>query len=54
MAPDPFPSDLSRNDDTLAAMFKDGRWDKAYDSYLGKFEGLPSAKQARESLPATN
>lgn len=41
-------------DDTLAAMFKDGRWDKAYDSFLGKFEGLPSAKDARTSLPEKN
>ncbi len=36
----------------LDKMFKDGTYDKLYDQYLGKFEGVPTAKEARESLPA--
>ena len=36
----------------LDRMFKDGTWDKIYDQYLGKFEGLPKAAEARASLPA--
>lgn len=41
-------------DSVLDRMFKDGTWDKLYDQYLGKFEGMPAAKTARESLPPTN
>lgn len=41
-------------DGVLDTMFKDGTYDKVYDQFLGKFEGLPSAKEARESLPATS
>ncbi len=41
-------------DSVLARMFADGTYDKIYDQYLGKFEGMPKAKDARESLPATN
>ena len=36
----------------LDRMFKDGTWDKIYDQYLGKFEGLPKAAEARAKLPA--
>ncbi|MEO6398542.1 MAG: glutamate ABC transporter substrate-binding protein [Tepidiformaceae bacterium] len=36
----------------LDRMFKDGTWDKIYDQYLGKFEGLPKAAEARSKLPA--
>ncbi len=36
----------------LDRMFKDGTWDKIYDQYLGKFEGLPKAAEARTKLPA--
>jgi glutamate transport system substrate-binding protein len=41
-------------DSVLARMFADGTYDKIYDQYLGKFEGMPKAKEARESLPTTN
>ncbi len=41
-------------DSVLDRMFKDGTWDKLYEQYLGKFEGMPAAKTARESLPPTN
>ncbi len=36
----------------LDRMFKDGTWDRIYDQYLGKFEGLPKAAEARSKLPA--
>ena len=41
-------------DATLARMFADGTWDKIYEKYLGKVEGLPKAADARAKLPATN
>lgn len=41
-------------DALLAKMFDDGTWDKIYDKYLGKVEGLDKAADARKKLPATN
>ena len=41
-------------DALLAKEFADGTWDKIYDKYLGKVEGLPKAADARAKLPATN
>lgn len=41
-------------DAMLAKEFADGTWDKIYDKYLGKVEGLPKAADARAKLPATN
>ena len=41
-------------DATLARMLADGTWDKIYDKYLGKVEGLPKAADARGKLPPTN
>ena len=41
-------------DALLAKEFSDGTWDKTYDKYLGKVEGLPKAADARAKLPATN
>lgn len=41
-------------DTLLADWFKDGTWDKIYEKYLGKVEGLPSAADARAKIPATN
>lgn len=41
-------------DAQLDRMFKDGTWDKIYEKYLGKVEGLPKAADARAKIPATN
>lgn len=41
-------------DALLAKELSDGTWDKIYDKYLGKVEGLPKAADARAKLPATN
>jgi ABC-type amino acid transport substrate-binding protein len=41
-------------DAMLAKEFADGTWDKIYDKYLGKVEGLPKAADARAKLPPTN
>ena len=41
-------------DATLAKMLADGTWDKIYEKYLGKVEGLPTAAEARAKLPPTN
>lgn len=41
-------------DALLAKEFADGTWDKIYDKYLGKVEGLEKAADARAKLPATN
>lgn len=41
-------------DALLAKELSDGSWDKIYDKYLGKVEGLPKAADARAKLPATN
>jgi glutamate transport system substrate-binding protein len=40
-------------DDLLTKMLADGRWEKLYDQYLGKVEGLPKASEAKAKLPAT-
>lgn len=41
-------------DGLLAEWFEDGTWDGIYTKYLGKVEGLPSPKDAREEIPETN
>jgi len=41
-------------DALIAKELSDGTWDKIYDKYLGKVEGLPKAADARAKLPATN
>jgi len=41
-------------DALLAKWYADGTWDKIYDKYLGKVEGLPKAADARAKLPPTN
>jgi ABC-type amino acid transport substrate-binding protein len=41
-------------DALLAQWLEDGTWDKIYEKYLGKVEGLPSAEEARGKLPKTN
>ncbi|MEO8540711.1 MAG: glutamate ABC transporter substrate-binding protein [bacterium] len=41
-------------DALLTKEFADGTWDKIYDKYLGKVEGLPKAADARAKLPPTN
>ena len=38
-------------DDLLTKMLSDGRWEKLYDQYLGKVEGLPKAADAKKTLP---
>jgi len=38
-------------DDLLTKMLSDGRWEKLYDQYLGKVEGLPKAADAKKNLP---
>jgi len=38
-------------DDLLTKMLADGRWEKYYDQYLGKVEGLPKAADAKKNLP---
>lgn len=40
-------------DGLLDKWFKDGTWDRIYNQYLGKVEGLPKAADARASIPAT-
>jgi len=40
-------------DDLLTKMLADGRWEKLYDQYLGKVEGLPKPADAKKALPAT-
>jgi glutamate transport system substrate-binding protein len=41
-------------DSLLAKWFEDGTWDKIYNQYLGKVEGLPKPAEARAKIPATN
>jgi len=41
-------------DALIAKELSDGTWDKIYDKYLGKVEGLPKAADARAKIPATN
>lgn len=41
-------------DGLLAKWFQDGTWDRIYNQYLGKVEGLPKAADARAKLPPTN
>jgi glutamate transport system substrate-binding protein len=41
-------------DALLTQWLADGTWDKIYDKYLGKVEGLPKAADARAKLPPTN
>ena len=41
-------------DTLLTKWYADGTWDKIYDQYLGKVEGLPKAEDARKLIPATN
>jgi glutamate transport system substrate-binding protein len=38
-------------DDLLTKMLNDGRWEKLYDQYLGKVEGLPKPAEAKSKLP---
>jgi glutamate transport system substrate-binding protein len=38
-------------DDLLTKMLSDGRWEKLYEQYLGKVEGLPKAADAKKLLP---
>jgi ABC-type amino acid transport substrate-binding protein len=40
-------------DGLLTKWLADGTWDKIYNQYLGKVEGLPKAADARAALPAT-
>jgi glutamate transport system substrate-binding protein len=40
-------------DSLLTKWFADGTWDKIYNQYLGKVEGLPKAADARAAIPAT-
>jgi glutamate transport system substrate-binding protein len=40
-------------DDLLTKMLNDGRWEKLYEQYLGKVEGLPKAGDAKKALPPT-
>lgn len=39
-------------DQVIAGMLSDGRWDRIYDTYLGRVEGLPKAADARALIPA--
>ena len=41
-------------DGLLKTWFEDGTWDKIYNQYLGKVEGLPKPADARAKIPATN
>ena len=41
-------------DSLLTQWLADGTWDRIYDQYLGKVEGLPKAADARAKLPPTN
>lgn len=38
----------------IGDMLEDGRWEDMYEEYLGEVEGLPSASEAKEALPATS
>ncbi len=40
-------------DSLLTKWFADGTWDRLYNQYLGKVEGLPKAADARAKIPAT-
>lgn len=40
-------------DGLLTKWYADGTWDKIYNQYLGKVEGLPKAADARAKIPAT-
>lgn len=40
-------------DGLLKKWLEDGTWDRIYNQYLGKVEGLPKAAEARAKLPAT-
>jgi glutamate transport system substrate-binding protein len=35
-------------------MLKDGRWEAMYEKYLGEVGGLPTAEQAKATLPASS
>ena len=39
-------------DGLIAQWFKDGTWDRIYNQYLGKVEGMPKAAEARAKIPA--
>ena len=41
-------------DDLIAQMLADGRWEKIYNDYLGKVEGIPRAAEAKAALPPTS
>lgn len=41
-------------DALIAQWFEDGTWDEIYNDYLGDVEGLPSAEEARGTIPATS
>lgn len=38
----------------IGDMLEDGRWEDLYEEYLGEVEGIPSASEAKELLPATS
>lgn len=38
----------------MQTWFKDGTWEKIYNTYLGKVEGLPKASEARTTVEADN
>ena len=47
-------TDMSQYVDSLLAKWlADGTWDRIYNQYLGKVEGLPKPADARAALPAT-
>ena len=39
-------------DGLIAQWFKDGTWDRIYNQYLGKVEGMPKAAEGRAKIPA--
>jgi ABC-type amino acid transport substrate-binding protein len=41
-------------DDLIAQMLQDGRWEKIYNDYLGKVEGIPRSTEAKAALPPTS
>ncbi|HXH21976.1 MAG TPA: glutamate ABC transporter substrate-binding protein [Dehalococcoidia bacterium] len=40
-------------DDVINEMLRDGRWERIYNQYLGRVEGLPAAAQAKADLPSS-
>ena len=40
-------------DGVLTKMLSDGRWEKLYDQYLGKVEGLPKPAEAKTRKAST-